>query len=497
MNRKKLSVVTLFAIILSLMTFILPAVPVGAIDITLSPESGNVGEEVYVDYTDWVAGSYYIYFDSTQVIPKYTSTSDSSKHFTVPKCSSGTHTVSLRTNTTSASTVASAIFTVDSAVTLSPKSAKVGDKITIVGTGFLVSNTVTIYFDNDNLKDVEADSYGSFSTTITVPDTPYGSYDISAEDTDNSANDSLAVTPQIVVSNNSPAIGDKITLSGTGFSASSSVTITLDGISINTTATTNDNGTLPEKQITIPDIASGSHTLSVKDSHNHSVGMTLTIIQAISVNPKNGPAETDITVTGAGFVPNTPIAISYKGITIATSPAIITSDDSGSFTAVIKAPKYAAGVYTVTAVQGSLTSNASFTQTSAADLDKTSGSVGTIVTARGSGYASGAKIIIKYDGSDLTSSIADTSGSFSATFKVPPGAEGQHKIVITDSINPTTINFAVTAAALLSEATGNVNSDLTVTGYAFTPGSAITIKYDSTNIGSATADASGSFSTNI
>jgi hypothetical protein len=502
MNRKKLSVVMLFTIILSLMTFVLPVAPVMSAGETISLDTtgGNVGDEIFVDCYGLSANTTYkIYFSpyTTAVISDKSNSSGEMLHyhFTVPDSGSGLHTISLKTS--SNTTVASATYTVESDLTLSPKSAKVGDKITVEGTGFLVNNTITLYFEDTNLKDIEADSYGSFNTTITVPDTPYGNYDVSAEDTDNSVIDSLIVTAKIAASNSSPAIGDKITISGTGFSASSSVTFALDGLSINTTATTNANGTLPEKQITIPNIIGGSHTLSVKDINNHSASIPITVTQVITLNPKSGPAETNISVSGAGFVPNTTVTISYKGVSIATSPAIITSDSSGSFTATIKAPKYVAGVYTITAVQGSVTSNASFTQTNYAVLDKETGAVGSMVTASGSGYASGAKISIKYDGTELINTTTDGIGSFSATLKVPPGAAGQHKFIITDGINPTTITFTVTAAVLLGETSGNINSDLMITGYAFTPGSTITIKYDSINISTNTADANGSFSTSL
>jgi hypothetical protein len=506
MKRNKLSLALVFAVILSLVAFIIPAASVMAATITATPSSGNVDDTVTVKATSGsglVAGTYYIEFDGTEVIGDFTvsSTGTFSKTFDAPAKPAGVYDVDVYKTTDTGTPAATDTFEVLPELTLSPTTATVGTTITATGTGFGASQTVTLYLNStgsdDDITTKTTSSSGSFTKTFTVPDTYRGTNTIIAEDEDgNSEEADLTINPKIAVSATSAAIGDKITVSGTGFTASSAVTITLDGINTNTTGTTNSEGTLTDKQVVIPVVAGGSHTLMVKDASGYSASATVTTTQSINISPKSGPADTDITVTGVGFAPSKSIAITYKGVTIVTNPSTVNTDASGNFSATIKAPKYAAGAYTISVTQGTLTSTATFTQTSTASLDKKTGAVGSTVTASGSGYTAGGKVSVKYDSTEVASATADGNGSFSATFKVPEGPAGQHKITVTDNINPTTLNFTATASVVLGATKGSIGSDIAVSGSGFTPGAAITVKYDSeATLG--TADSTGSFSTSI
>jgi hypothetical protein len=499
MSRGKLSLLLTLATIISIMAMILPAFPAAAADpyIDLSDSEGPVGESITIKGYSFPSGTNYYTIDfenygSNPIVKRFSAGTSFTKTITIPERPAGDYAITVFDDDDNE--ITSETFTIIPTLTLSPTTAKVGDTITAKGTGYSTSSLVTLDIDGDEITDKKTNSSGTFSVTFTVPDASRGAHTITGTDEDdNDADADLAITPKIIVSATSASIGDKITVSGSGFTASSAITITLDGINTNTTATTNAEGTLSEKQVTIPVIAGGNHTLTVKDAAGYSATASLSTTQSISINPKSGPADTEITITGGGFTPSKPVTVTFKGTTVTTTPATVTSDTSGNFTATIKAPKYAAGVYTISVTQGSLTSNASFTQTSTAGLSATSGAVGSTITASGSGYASGAKITLKYDGNDLTSATADNNGSFSATFKVPAGPAGQHKIIITDNINPATLNFTATAASLLSAGTGNVGSNVDVGGDAYAPGSTITIKFDANVIVTATADASGSY----
>jgi hypothetical protein len=492
-----ISLILILGILISGFAFGLPAIPVSAaIELELDPARGNVGDEVSVDFTNWDSESdlsYNLFFGSIKVISAITSSS--TKHFNIPNGAGGDYKVTLRNGSTTI--IATATFTVEPEISVSPPTAQVGDKISISGTGFLGKKPVSVSFNNIDISDYETDTYGSFSTTFALPEVVYGSNRFIARDIDKSADDTVFVTPKIVLSSTTPAVGDKITLSGSGFSGSSKINVSVDEINTSITATTNSNGAFSNKQLTIPIITAGSHILTVKDAANHSTSVTLNTSQSISISPKSGPADTEITVTGGGFTPNKAISIKYKGIDIATIPASVSSDSSGSFSLTFKAPKFAAGVYSVIITQGTLIADASFTQTSMADIDPKTGPVGSTVTASGSGFNTNAKITVKYDEVDIASSIADTSGSFSTPFKVPAGQAGKHKVTITDSINSFSKDFTATAAAFLDAATGNVGSEININGNAFTPGSTIKIKYDSIETASVLADAGGSFTTSL
>jgi hypothetical protein len=497
MPRKILSLTLILSLLLSVLALGIQAVPViAAVEMELDPVNGNVGEQVEVSFTNWDPESdisYNLFFGTIKVLSGITD--NSKNHFTVPKSGAGDYKVTLRSG--SATILSTATFKIEPKITLNPKTAQVGDKITISGTGFQANKSATVYFNNAEITDYEVDAYGSFSTPFTVPEVAFGPNSFTVRDANNSADGTLSIIPKIVPSSTTTAVGDKITLSGTGFSGSSKVSIYLDDANTNTTAATNPVGTFTEKQLAIPVISAGTHVLTVKDASDHSASITLNTSQSITLNPRSGPGGTEITITGGGFTPNKTVSIKYKGIDIATTPASISSDSNGSFTAVVKAPGYASGAYSIIVTQGTLIADASFTQTSTANVDRTSGPIGSTVTASGSGFNANAKITIKYDGTDLLTSNADTGGLFSASFKIPAGQPGQHKIVITDSINSFPSIFTATPAASLDTATGNTGSDINVSGNAFTPGSTIKIKFDSIDSASTAADSSGAFSTGI
>jgi hypothetical protein len=497
MPRKSLSLILILSLLLSILALGIQTVPVAAaVEIELDPVNGNVGDQIDVSFTNWEPETdvtYNLFFGTIKVISGITE--NSKKHFSVPKLGAGEYKVTLRSG--SATILSTAVFKIEPKITLNPKTARVGDKITISGTGFIANKSATVYFNNAEITDYETDAYGSLSASFTVPEIVYGPGNFTVRDANNSAESTLSVIPNIIPSTTSPAVGEKISLSGTGFSGLSKIAFYLDDASINTTAATNSVGTFTEKQITIPVISAGTHVLTARDSNNHSTSITLNTSQSISLNPRSGPADTEITITGGGFTPGKAVSIKYKGNDITTVPASVSADSNGSFSAVVKAPRYASGVYSIIVTQGTLIADASFTQTSTAAIDKTTGPIGSTVTASGSGFAANAKITIKYDGVDLLVSNADSSGLFSAPFKIPTGPAGQHKIVITDSINSFPIFFTATAAASLDPVTGNIGSEINVSGNAFAPGSTIKIKFDSLEIASAAADASGAFLTGL
>jgi hypothetical protein len=490
MLRNKLSLTLSLCLVLCLLAFIMPVTRVtAAIEIDLDPASGKVGDEVEVLVTNWEAGAYNLFFGTTKVISNINS--DANKHFTVPKCPSGEYPVILKSGATS---IAETVFTVEPEINISPRTAQVGDKITITGTGFLDSDSGTIALDGKTLKEFSTDSYGSFTTTFIMPDSAFDTYTVTAQDDKNSASIEIGITPKVTLSSNDTSAGEKISVSGSGFSAASNITMKLDNQNLNASVTTNSNGGFSNKQITIPIVNAGSHTLLVEDSQDHSFEVTLNTSQSINLSPRSGPANTDVQISGAGFTPNKNVTITYKGIPVATTPLLITADSGGNFSAVFKTPSYAAGVYPVIVSQGSLISSANFTQTSTVNIDKTTGAIGSTVTASGNGFNSSTKITLKYDGSELTSVTTDTLGSFYVSFKVPVGPAGQHKLIITDNINSFPLIFTASASAFLDSSTGNVGSEINVTGNAFNPGSAVTVKFDSIEAATATADSVGSFS---
>ena len=67
------------------------------------------------------------------------------------------------------------------------------EDFTISGSGFLPGETVDIFFDDDQVATVEADSDGTFTVTITAPDAAAGEHSVTAVG-ESGGDDSATVT---------------------------------------------------------------------------------------------------------------------------------------------------------------------------------------------------------------------------------------------------------------------------------------------------------------
>ncbi len=246
--------------------------------ITLSPSSDNVGSTITVSGTGFSANSSVtIYFDNTAVVSTTASASGTFTNvtFTVPESYRGSHTVKGSDATGSSPNVT---FNTLQKITLSPTSGAVGDEITVSGTGFRVSKSITITFDGNTVTtsptSVSTNTLGSFSnTTFTVPTVVNGTYEVKASDGlyTNSVNLAVAagVTISPITSQTSPgSVGDEVTVSGTGFLANHTVTITYLSTPITVATTTANSDGAFSATFEVPASESGDHTITATDGTN-------------------------------------------------------------------------------------------------------------------------------------------------------------------------------------------------------------------------------------
>src|SRR3989441_9618338 len=131
-----------------------------------------------------------------------------------------------------------------------------------------------------------------------------------------------------------------------------------------------------------------------------------TATQAISLNPSTGPRGTTVTVTGTNFSHNSAItAVTYDGTTVITTPAVITTNSTGGFSATFAVPSSIAGPHTVKATDTSSNSaSAQFTVTTPSiSLSPSSGPTGTTINISGSNFVANSGITISYDNNAITS----------------------------------------------------------------------------------------------
>src|SRR2546427_1301593 len=161
-----------------------------------------------------------------------------------------------------------------------------------------------------------------------------------------------------------------------------------------------------------------------------------TATQAISLNPSTGPRGTTVTVTGTNFSHNSAItAVTYDGTTVITTPAIITTNSTGGFSATFAVPSSTAGLHTVSAQDASSNSaSAQFTVTTPSiSLNPTSGPTGTTINISGSNFVANSVIVISYDGSPTATNpgtiTANSTGGFTGSIIVPSSSiAGPHTV---------------------------------------------------------------------
>jgi hypothetical protein len=431
--------------------------------------------------------------------------------FTVPAATGGTHTL---TATDPHGNSASASYAVNPAIRRTARAGAVGSSAAISGSGFKANATITVTFDGNSVStDCTTDADGSFSPcAFTVPARTAGIHTVTASDgSENSAWAMYTVTPAISLNATAGTVGSTVLLSGGNYTPNSTLTITFDEAALSTSGicTTDDNGNLPASNncaFTVPAKAAGSYTVTVSDD-TYTVSSTFTVNAALSLIPSAGPGGSSAAVSGSGFAPYSPIAVTFDGSSVETSCTANAKGNLGfcAFTV----PAKSVGSYTVTASDSSgFSASAMYTVTPALSLNPitvtralslspSAGAVGSGAAVNGSGFTPNAPITVSFDGSSVsTICTADASGSFSScAFTVPAVAAGIHTVTASDGTYSRTAIFTVGPATWLAPSAGAVGSRAAVSGSGFAPDAPITVSFDGSSVSTiCTTNASGRFS---
>jgi len=250
----------------------------------------------------------------------------------------------------------SAVFTVKAIVAVNPTEATVGQDITVTGSGYMPSTDASIKLDGTEIGTATADSSGSISATVTVPEgTLGGDHDVTVVQTlgvltiQSAEPATLTVKGQITkITPASTIAGAKVTVEGNGFGSSEALQFKIDTQDIPaesvTNGTTTETGTFAAT-VTLPsDLAEGTYTLTVTGatSEIEATGSVQIITATATAAPTEGEVGDTVTVEGAGFPANT--AVEFYFGTVAdenkvTPETAVTTDDTGAFTATITIPK--------------------------------------------------------------------------------------------------------------------------------------------------------------
>ncbi|MEA3442030.1 MAG: Ig-like domain-containing protein [Chloroflexota bacterium] len=339
--------------------------------IWLSDSSGYVGDEIRLygeDLSDYY-GTVWVYYelnnDWKMVDKDYISSGGSleTDYFEIPESASGSH--EIRVCDTNDDYFIYTGFEVKAKLEITqPDDAEgpVGTEVTMKGTGFGEDEDnieLRYYFDGSDYETVkegiDADEYGSWGVTFTVPASSKGDHKIDAKGDDSSLSEvediTFEVKPGISVSKSSGSVSDIVTVKGSGFDEEEEdVKITYDDEVVKQTEA-DENGNW-ETSFEVPASTKGNHKIDAYGSSTSATTISdkeFTVSPKVTLTPTSGDVGTSLSGSGTGFAGSKSVTVKYDATQVATA----TSNSKGSFSTSFSAPKSKHGEHTVTVTDAS------------------------------------------------------------------------------------------------------------------------------------------------
>jgi hypothetical protein len=219
----------------------------------------------------------------------------------------------------------------------------------------------------------------------------------------------------------------------------------------------------------------------------------------IILDPAMGLVGASVGITGRDFYDNTEISIEYDGVHVDIVSGNNETDIRGYFTSNIIIPESTAGRHTITVTDAtSSRAEAEFTLEGGINATPIEGVAGEMITVSGTGFGEKVNVTIKFAGDEVATTTTDDVGSFQATFTLPIRAAGIYLIEAQDEENNIAIaDVTVVESINLSQTTGNVGAEVTISGTGFRPNATVTITYAPVSVPVAiiSVDGDGRFST--
>jgi len=397
-------------------------------------------------------------------------------------------------------------------ITIDPDKGPPGITVTVTGTGFAMASLLEVRFDGVGKSGIFSllGASTTFTKSFTVPQKDPGQYVIQVYDwtggeigipiSGTTAIFTITGDAEITIDPDEGTVDTEIEISGEGFDDNEDIEVYWDDVDsdneldiIDGADETDSDGEFFDTIVAIPESPAGEHTIIVKGKDSDTEAEAeFTVEPAIAVNPEAGSAGAKVTVSGTGFGKREDITISFNGSEVAIS-GDDRADSDGSFTATFNVPEVGPGAYDIEVEDDDNNdASATFSIAGKISIDPVKGNSSTRVTVTGSGFKAASPVKITYDNTQVALATADANGAFSESFVVPPSTKGSHTITATDGLNTNSATFDMQTSGSVDKTTGNVGTQLTVSGTGFS--GEIQIKYDDKVIATTTADAGGAFS---
>jgi len=225
--------------------------------------------------------------------------------------------------------------------------------------------------------------------------------------------------------------------------------------------------------------------------------------EACDPDEAEGTAGSEVEVQGTGFGEDEEDIQIYFGEDKIDVDLLedIEADELGSWTGTFIVPATSAGQHEIIAGGDDTDEDdviaAYFSIAAGISVSPTSGVVGSTFTVRGSGFEENENdIVILFDGDVAKSAFdAGNDGTFEVTVTVPESAMGTHEIDAEgDDTNASDIEdweFEVEPTLVMEPTSGNVGTQVEVTGTGLPASSSVTVTYDGVTKGTGTTNSNG------
>ncbi|MEK7813909.1 MAG: hypothetical protein AAB296_09120, partial [Candidatus Desantisbacteria bacterium] len=318
---------------------------------------------------------------------------------------------------------ADGMFIYSEIINITPTRATVGSVISIAGTGYGAGEQIKVDFGwTKPIATITAMNTGYFETVFTVNIQPAGTTTVVITGVVSGETNQKAVVIYSHIVNVTPVsgiVGTMVSVAGDGYAASEAVRIDVGEIASRTTTISSGAGAFGtvfaidvQPYGTTSVVAVGINSGEMAKDYFH-IEPNIT-----SINPALGIVTDSVTITGNGYGASELIRVDFGQTTTITN---VQASRWGSWTAVWTVDKQPTGDKTITAC-GTLFNEKAYTHfviISGLFISPEIGSVGTIVTANGSGYDSNEQVRIELGKvKTITSVSADALGLFTTTFTI-------------------------------------------------------------------------------
>jgi len=330
-------------------------------------------------------------------------------------------------------------------VVASPSSGSAGTIVSVSGNDATAYGEVRVYLDyfiGFFMATTIANSTGGYSTNVTVPAFPSGSYSILVLDvtTDDTAFAPFIIQTKIAVTPDEGSCNDEVTVAGYGFDSVSPITLTFNETNVTPwpQPQTDEFGSFKAK-FNIPKVPNGTYDVNASDGANYALA-SFKVIPKITLSPTSGPSATAVFISGTGFTQSAVVSIEFSHINVTMYPPFLTDLD-GSFMQLFFVPEVSDGVYTVNATDD--TGNSVIVQflvpspILTLEPDTVTGS--SIVTAKGSGFPPNQPVLLYLEDNMMVGLVdlmtgskalfADEYGTYEYSFIVPVAKPGVYQVI--------------------------------------------------------------------